>query len=397
MIIAILGFIAFIITFLGVLMGAHFLLYISIIRFFSITNGSARVYLLSILLFLSVSFILSAFLVRLHTNSLTSGFYVFSSVWLGLLVHLIMALAIIWPAYGLFKISGYVLDTRMISIVCFILAAAVSLYGIWNAFHPRLKHIVVKIQKLPQTWENKTIVQLSDLHLGNIHRKAFMQDVVNRVNGLHPDLILITGDLFDGMGGALASFIEPLNTLEASKGVFFVTGNHEEYLGRRRPLSIVKKTHINILDNRVVELDGLQIVGISFPKPGSLAAVKSIFGPEGDYNPDKPSILMYHTPTNIHSSDNDLGSQHNSIYWSPDTSMRLAKEYGIDLQLSGHTHKGQLFPFGWVTKIIYKGYDYGLHKEGAFTLNTTSGVGTWGPPMRTGSPGEIVVIKLLRS
>ena len=77
--------------------------------------------------------------------------------------------------------------------------------------------------------------------------------------------------------------------------------------------------------------------------------------------------------------------------------MRLAKEYGIDLQLSGHTHKGQLFPFGWVTKIIYKGYEYGLHKEGAFTLNTTSGVGTWGPPMRTGSPGEIVVIKLLRS
>ena len=221
-----------------------------------------------------------------------------------------------------------------------------------------------------------------------------MMRVAERVNELGPDLILITGDLFDGMGGDLPSFIAPLNSLKASKGVFFATGNHEVYLELNEPLSIIRQAGIRILDNAVVDVEGLQIVGVSFPEFDKGFDAGPLFGPAGDYDPGKPSIMLYHTPTNIVQGSGDVGKRHYGTYWNPDTSMALAKKMGIDLQLSGHTHKGQLFPFGIVTKLVYDGYDYGLHRDNPFHLYVSSGVGSWGPPMRIGSPSEIVVIRL---
>ena len=283
---------------------------------------------------------------------------------------------------------------HVICIGALSLVVAVSGYGVWRAFHPVIKEIEVEIKDLPVHWKGKTIVHLSDIHLGTINRKSFMMNIARRVNGLEPDLILITGDLFDGMGGDFPSFITPLKSLEASKGVFFITGNHEVYLKLIEPLSVIKRAGIKILDNELVDVEGLQIVGVSFPEFDKGIDVGPLFGPAGSYDPLKPSILLYHTPTNILQGSGDAASRRYSAYWSPDTSMALAKDKGIDLQLSGHTHKGQLFPFGIVTKIVYHGYDYDLHKENAFHLYTTSGVGTWGPPMRIGSPSEIVVISL---
>jgi predicted MPP superfamily phosphohydrolase len=103
---------------------------------------------------------------------------------------------------------------------------------------------------------------------------------------------------------------------------------------------------------------------------------------------------MYHTPTDIGEQYADMGSQQARTYWFPDTNMNLAKEAGIDLQLSGHTHRGQLFPFGFLSRAIYKGYDHGLHSDGRFHLYVSSGVGTWGPPMRLEGVSEIVILKL---
>jgi hypothetical protein len=103
-------------------------------------------------------------------------------------------------------------------------------------------------------------------------------------------------------------------------------------------------------------------------------------------------ILLFHTPTDIR-TDFAL-DRRTATYFRPDTSFALARELGVSLQLSGHTHHGQLFPFGLITNWIYNGYDYGRHREGGFTLYTSSGVGTWGPPMRTGASPEIVAITL---
>jgi predicted MPP superfamily phosphohydrolase len=109
---------------------------------------------------------------------------------------------------------------------------------------------------------------------------------------------------------------------------------------------------------------------------------------------NKPRILLFHTPTNISPKENGGLDRHFDTYWIPDTTFSLVQELRVDLQLSGHTHAGQIFPFGYLTKLIYKDYDYGLRRLSNFAIYTTGGVGTWGPPMRTGNSPEIVVIKL---
>ena len=390
----IIKFAGFMATFLLLLFGTHYLLYATFVRFFVISDPGTRKAMMGLLIFLALSFFLSVFLLRLHVNPFTSLLYVISCIWLGLFLHLLIALVLIWLVFGVGKLTGSVPDMRMVTLGFFLLAAAISVYGVWRAQDPQLKRIEVEIEGLPDHWRNRTLVQLSDLHLGTINRTGFMQRVADKVNSEDPDLILITGDLFDGMGGDLSSFIGPLKNLSASKGIFFVTGNHEGYLGLDEPLAVLGKTDIQVLDNEIVELDGLRIVGISFPEHDRENSPRHLLTQSGSLDDRKPSILLYHTPTNISESNTDRGSQQTKTYWYPDTSMTLAKEAGIDLQLSGHTHKGQLFPFGFLTRAIYKGFDYGLHRDGGFQIYITSGAGTWGPPMRTGSSSEIVAIRL---
>jgi predicted MPP superfamily phosphohydrolase len=390
----IIKFAGFVAVILFLLFGTHFLLYSSIIRFFEISGPSSRKTIMWIMFFLVINFFASVFLLRFHVNIFSSLLYFIACLWLGLFLHFLMALVLIWFLFGAGKLIGSVPDMRMIATGILLVAAVISIYGLWRAHNPELKRLEVKIEGLPDHWKNRTVVHLSDLHLGTINRTGFMEQVAVKVNRVDPDLILITGDLFDGMGGDLYSFVEPLRALKASKGIFFVTGNHEGYLGLKEPLSVLKATDIRVLDDEIVDLEGLQIVGISFPEHDREKSVRHLLTRSGLFDAGKPSILMYHTPTNIAESNTDRGSQQTKTYWYPDTTMALAKEAGIDLQLSGHTHQGQLFPFGWLTRAIYSGYDYGLHRDGTFQIYITSGVGTWGPPIRTGGSSEIVVIQL---
>jgi len=114
----------------------------------------------------------------------------------------------------------------------------------------------------------------------------------------------------------------------------------------------------------------------------------------GCYRPEKPSILLYHTPTDIQQGFADRNSQQIRSYFAPDTRFSFAAEAGVDLQLSGHTHWGQMSPFGILTRVLWNGFDRGLHTIGGFTLYVSSGTGTWGPPMRTGNSPEIVAMEL---
>ncbi len=390
----ILKFAGFIIFILLITFGAYWFLYTSTIRFLAISDPGTRKAIMLISVLLGMSFFPSALLLRLHVNVFTSLLYLISCIWMGIFLYLIMALFPIWAIFWAGKLVGSIPDMRIITTVFFALALAVSLYGIWRSRNPELKQIEVTIKSLPDHWRNKIVVQLSDLHLGAINGTGFMKRVAEKVNSVRPEAIVITGDLFDGMGGDLPSFIAFLNSLKASKGVFFVTGNHEGYLGFDAPLAIIRNTNIRVLDNEIVDLEGLQIVGVSFPEHYRKNRVRSLLAQPGSFDSEKPSILLYHTPTNIAERDTDRGSQQTRTYWFPDTSMALAKQIGIDLQLSGHTHKGQLFPFGLLTRVVYNQHDRGLHKEGRFHLYVSSGVGTWGPPMRVDSPPEIVVINL---
>ena len=390
----ILRFATSIAIFLVVLLGFHYLVYLSITRFFPISAPGIRKTILWAMVFLAIAIIPSALLVRFHANIITRLLYYATSVWTGLLIYLFMAAILAWVIFGVGYLFRFSPNMRIVSIGLILLVVVVSVVGMWCAKHPEIKRIDVKIDALPDHWQNRTIVHLSDVHLGVIYGTGFLRRIVGQVNSLEPDLILITGDLFDGMAGELSSFTGLLKRLKASNGVFFVTGNHEGYLGLNEPLKVLKETHIRVLDDEIVDLDGLQIVGISYPEYQRQNNVRYLLEESGSFDSSKPSILLYHTPTNIEEDNRDRIEQQNRAYWSPDTTMTLAKEVGIDLQLSGHTHKGQLFPFGFLTKKIYKGYDYGLHKDGRFHIYVTSGTGTWGPPMRIGSLSEIVAIRL---
>jgi predicted MPP superfamily phosphohydrolase len=384
---------------LTITFGAHIVLYRTLVNCFDIENWTLKSFLLFSLTFLALSFMASFFLLRWKENGLTVGFYVFAATWTGMLVNLLLAAGLTWLSIVTLRIAGYHPNARTIAAFWLIMAVLYSAYGVWNASQPRIKKMDVAIENLPDYWKNKVIVQLSDVHLGHIQGLRFLNRLVKKVNAVQPELVLITGDLFDGMDTDLSAFADPLDRIKARQGIFFVTGNHETYIGLSRVFSVLKKTNIRVLQNELVQINGLQILGISYPGIQELGDIKGLQKATSNFSKDSPCILMFHTPTNFLRNDqkDTSADRHFATYWFPDTSFDLPKQLGVDLQLSGHTHRGQIFPFGYLTNLIYRGFDYGRHRLGGFSIYITSGAGTWGPPMRTGNSPEIVVIRLTGS
>lgn len=362
----------FIFLALFILLGSHFLVYYTLIRFFQITSQNVRYGLLALFFFLSVSFFLASALAHYQENVFSLAFYSLISFWLGLLTNLFLASLLLWIFYPI--IIHW--NAPLIAGILFSLALLISLYGVYTAFNPRIKNVEVKIKNLPAAWQGKTAVQISDVHLGHIYGTKFAQNLAEKINALNPDIVFITGDLFDGMDGNLSGFVKPLGEIRSKQGIFFVTGNHETYLGVEKTLDLLKQDKLKILNDQIADIDGLQIIGYSYPPREEMgdntkdfsATVKNMVG----FTSDKPTILLHHAPIDT----------------------KEAKNLGVNLQLSGHTHLGQLFPFNIITHFIYKGYDYGLHTEGDYSIYTTNGIGTWGPPMRTFNTPEIVTITL---
>jgi hypothetical protein len=383
----------FVAVFFSLAAFTHFSLYRFVLRWFEISHPAAKAVLLAVFSLLAVSFMAAFFLLRWLEASWTIHFYRVSAVWFALSVKLILAVAATWVLYGALRWFGAPEAAfRFVASGCVALAMAWSAYGFWSAFHPALTHVDITLEKLPDRWRNRTIVQLSDLHLGHFHTPASMKRLADRVNALAPDLVVITGDLFDGMTDGMPEFVEPLSKLSSRLGIFFVTGNHEVYAGLRRCLDFAEKAGLRVLFNEVVEVDGLNLMGVAYPGIKDRSEIRGLGHALDPSEGQPPLILLFHTPADIRQDGTQ--DRRTATYWRPDTSFALSRELGVSLQLSGHTHKGQMFPFGFLTHWIYNGYDYGLHREGGFSLYTSSGVGTWGPPMRTGAPPEIVVITL---
>jgi predicted MPP superfamily phosphohydrolase len=357
----------------GVLFGAHALLAFSVAHFFEKAWPASQGWLFWCSFGLSLSFLVASLLVRWQDIVLTRFLYSLAGWWLGLLVQLLIASALIWLIILLAPRLGWAYPSvSLLATVFFSLAFLVSLFGTWNAFHPRVKEITVQIPGLPDAWKGKRIVQLSDVHLGEVYRANFLRGIVEEIKRLDPELVVITGDLFDGMNDHLDTLAAPLADIQARKGTYFVMGNHETYIGLETVRQALSALPVRILENEAVDIEGLALIGISYPERGQpfdpariLANIQPSFA-------DKPNVLLFHAPTHV----------------------PVFKAAGIHLQLSGHTHLGQLFPFFLVTRKMYHGYDYGLHEEGQYTLYTTNGIGTWGPAMRVGNTPEIVLITL---
>lgn len=360
-------FILFAVIALAILAATHWVLYASAVHFFAIASRKAKIWLGIVLGLLAVSFLAASFLVRWQDMALTKGLYFLAGIWLGILTYLVLCFAAAW-IIGHYWAS---MPRIIAGSLALVIALGISAYGVWNAYHPRVKRIEVKIANLPEAWRGKTIVQISDVHLGNVFGKNFLAKVVAQTNAIDPEMVVITGDLFDGMGDDLKHSVLPLNDIKAPRGMYFVTGNHETFLPAEQVSDAFSQIPVKILNDKMVNLDGLQLIGVSYAPMGqivNIAQTISTLRPDGQ----KPTILLYHSPIQTEEINRT----------------------GVDLMLAGHTHQGQLWPFNLITWMVYGGFDYGLFRLGKMQLYTTSGTGGWGPTMRIWARPEIVAIRL---
>ena len=185
-----------------------------------------------------------------------------------------------------------------------------------------------------------------------------------------PDAIFIAGDLYDGTAIDARRAAEPLSALVAPHGVYFVAGNHEQFRDDRKYLDAITAAGVRVLSNEKVEADGLQIVGVPYLNATHGAHFASVLrGIRLDH--DRASILLTHAPDHP----------------------EVAEAAGVSLQLSGHTHLGQFVPWSWMARRVYRQFVYGLSRIGKMQVFTSSGAGTWGPPLRLGSNPEIVMLQ----
>ncbi len=362
-------FILFIAIVQSILFLAHWALYKTVVRFLGLTNPAILSPLKIVLGLLSVSLVITSFLAFRYANILVRCLYTAAASWLGILYLLLIAGALCWVLYGFAKLLHFSLNREVLIGILFGLAVLASLYGFVNSGVTRVTRISLELPNLPGAWKGKTAVWVSDTHLGQVRSYGFAQRIAATIRHIRPDILFIGGDLYDGVAVDLDKVIEPLSQIPTSYGTYFITGNHEEFSDNTRYLQAVRRAGIRVLYNEMITLDGLQIIGVDYRDSRSEKGFKAILQDMG-IDRKKPSILLKHAP---------LG-------------LEIAEEEGISLQLSGHTHQGQLFLFRFITSRVYGGYDYGLKSFGKMLVNTSSGAGTWGPPMRLDTKPEIVVI-----
>ena len=320
--------------------------------------------------FLSVSFVAASLLAFRYTNAAARAFYKAAAVWVGLLSFLFVAAVSSWIIFGVARLAR--LDVNFHRTVELLLGAGVmtGLYGILNASWTRITRTTVRLANLPAAWRGRTAALISDLHLGHVRNGSFLRRMVVKILREKPDAIFIAGDLYDGTAIDTRRAAEPLNKLVAPHGVYFVAGNHEQFGDDSKYLHAIEAAGVRVLSNEKVEADGLQIIGVPYRHAvhgGHFASVLRGIG----LDHERPSILLTHAPDNP----------------------GIAEAAGVSLQLSGHTHLGQFIPWSWMARRIYRQFVYGLSRIGKMQVFTSSGAGTWGPPLRLGSNPEIVMLQ----
>ena len=255
-------------------------------------------------------------------------------------------------------------------------AAAVAVgpvgYGTYGVLRgPGVKRLTVPLAKLPRGAHGFRIAVVSDIHLGPILGRGFAQRVVDTINATQPDLIAVVGDLVDGDVADLGPSVAPLAGLKARHGAYFVTGNHEYISGAEQWVEHVQELGLRLLANERDELPGFDLAGVN-----DLQGERDGQGPDfgralGGRDTARAVVLMAHQPAAIHD----------------------AVRHGVDLQLSGHTHGGQLWPVSLIAKAANPTLA-GLESYGDTRLYVTRGAGAWGPPVRVGAPSDITVVEL---
>jgi predicted MPP superfamily phosphohydrolase len=360
------SFVLFLAIALSVYAAMHGFVYWRLASGLALTAGQ-RTFLKLLLAAGALSFIAGEFLSRVVANRalLCAG-----SVWLGILaislaVFLVeMVLSLLIPQ-----------QRRLLVLAALFLVFLVSAFSVVNAaLGPVSRERRIVIPGLAPQMDGFTIVQLSDLHVGNLTSMRRLRRIVEQANAMKPDLVCVTGDTLDGEVGRDGRYCEVLGGLRARHGVAAITGNHEFYAGIDKFMELARCSHWRVLRNEswviagklaVIGLDDDTAVRMGLPGPDLDAALRPLAA-------GIPKVLLYHQPLKF----------------------AAAAERGIALQLSGHTHAGQIPPMDLLVRLTYE-FPAGLYRRGGSYIHTSPGTSTWGPPMRFLSRSEITRLVLV--
>ncbi|MGE0174954.1 MAG: metallophosphoesterase [Oligoflexales bacterium] len=261
-------------------------------------------------------------------------------------------------------------------------------FGVWSAYRgPQIRHVKIAFPNLDSALVGLRIVQISDLHAGLTIGKRYVQKVVYTANTLNADIIALTGDLLDGGVAKIKSLVAPLGQLTPLRRSYVVLGNHEYYSGSEPWIAEFRALGLKTLlnENEIIDHHGVSMLigGVLDP-----AAVR--FNPQQEPRPDLAARI---TPT----MPRDNAPRFRLLLAHNPKIAPLAAKAGFDLQLSGHTHAGQFFPWNLVVKMVHRPHVAGLSRQGDMLVYVSSGTGSWGPPIRFGTKTELTLLELVRA
>jgi uncharacterized protein len=271
-------------------------------------------------------------------------------------------------------VAGYLPSARTLFLLPLAAALGISGYGFFEARQIRTERVEIRSAKLPKSMERIRIVQISDVHVGVLVRGERLAEILRRVRAESPDLLVATGDLVDGQLDSMAEAAAQLREIRPRYGKFAITGNHEFYAGLDDAVEFIRQSGFALLRQEVATVAGaIDLAGVDDP------SIRS-YGPRGGL------------------SDREVlsgGSGRFAILLKHQPSVEKDAPGAFDLQLSGHTHKGQIFPFSLITRRFFPFHSGNYRLANDALLHVSRGTGTWGPPIRFLSPPEITVIDLI--
>lgn len=345
-------------------------------------ESSLRTVYLVLFIFVSASYIFGRFLERLSICSASDVCIWIGSFWLGLMLYLFLAVLLLdivravnhfLPFLPAVLTENYQQTKLIAFIAILVMASGIVLAGHLNSLNPRIRELNIEIDK--KAAQPLNIVLVTDIHLGTLISNSRLNRMVQEINRIHPDIVLLGGDIVDeDLEPVIEKNLgETLKAIGSKYGTFAITGNHEYIGGVEAAYRYLEDHNITVLRDRALKIGGFYLAGREdrsihgFTGKRRKPLDRILEGVDKRY----PLILMDHQPFGL----------------------REAAANGVDLQLSGHTHHGQLWPFNYITSMIYE-LSWGYKRIGKSHFYVSCGFGTWGPPVRTGSRPEIVKITL---
>ena len=297
-------------------------------------------------------------------------FYSGAAVWLAFFNFFFVAACASWIVYGLARVFHWPISREQIAWAVFGLALVAAVFGLLNAAFARVRRVTVKLPNLPDAWRGRTAALVTDVHLGHVRGPRFARRIIDKVSALKPDIVLLAGDYYDGTAADVRRLAEPLAALAPAFGSYFISGNHEQFGDDSRYLESVSDFGVRAMRaGEKVVIDGLQLIGVDFRNAARADRLRAALE-SARIDRNSASILLTHAPDHVD----------------------IVAEAGIGLQVNGHTHGGQFFPWTIFTRRIYGRFVHGLSRLGDTQVYTSYGVGTWGPPIRVGTHPEIVLL-----